>query len=54
MEELKNELAEVFRLLSVIPVSGDNVEVMAAVKERLRKAYKLAISENGGENINGG
>ena len=42
MEELKKELDEAFRLLCGITVSGDCVELMAAAKEHLRRAYGLA------------
>lgn len=42
MTDLQKELDRAFRLLSSIPVAGDGVEMMAAAKERLRKAYQLA------------
>lgn len=31
---------EAFRLISNIPVAGDNVEIMAAAKNELRAAYR--------------
>ena len=37
MTEILKELDQAFRLLSFIPVSGDNVEIMAEAKARLRK-----------------
>ena len=37
MTEILKELNQAFRLLSFIPVSGDNVEIMAEAKTRLRK-----------------
>jgi hypothetical protein len=36
---VKNLLDEAFKLISTIPVSQDNVEVMAAAKAKLRAAY---------------
>ena len=42
MNELQKVLDQAFKTLSVIPVCGDNVELMAAVKENLRTAYRLA------------
>lgn len=33
-------LEEAFRLISNIPVAGDNVEIMAAAKNELRAAYR--------------
>ena len=37
MTDILKELDQAFRLLSFIPVSGDNVEIMAEAKTRLRK-----------------
>lgn len=45
MNEVQKELDRAFRLLSGIAVSGDGVELMAAARESLRKAYKLAVPE---------
>ena len=33
-------LEETFRLISNIPVAGDNVEIMAAAKSELRAAFR--------------
>lgn len=49
MKELREKLDKAFHLLSAIPVSGDNVEIMAAARELLREAYKLS-----GEALNDG
>ena len=49
MSELEKELDEAFRLISGIAVSGDGVELMAAARERLRRAYKLAKKPEKGE-----
>ena len=52
MENVLKELDYAFRIISTIPVSGDNVEIMAAAKAKLRAAYaelsKLEGAENGG------
>ena len=39
MREVLKELEEAFRLISEIPVSGDSVDVMAAARAKLRRAY---------------
>lgn len=49
MKELQDKLSKAFNLLSVIPVTGDHVEIMAAARELLREAHKQA-----GEVVNGG
>lgn len=52
MNEVKKQLEEAFQILSAIPVSGENVEIMAAAKAKLRAAYaelnKQEDTENGG------
>ena len=48
MTDLQKQIDQAFKFLSAIPVSGDGVELMAAVREHLRKAFKLA--EEGGNN----
>lgn len=59
MKELAIEINEAYKLLAAIPVMGDNVEVMASVRERLRRAYNMAVehAETGhaekGEESNG-
>ena len=45
MSELQKEINGAYSALSAIPVSGDHIEVMAAAREHLRRAYKLAESE---------
>ena len=42
MNDLKNNLKEIFDLVSAIPVSGQYVDVMASVRSKLRLTYKLA------------
>ena len=37
MKDILKELDQAFRLISFIPVSGDNVEIMADAKARMRK-----------------
>lgn len=52
MTKLQEELDKAFKFVSAIPVSGDGVELMAAAREHLRNAFKLADSEK--EEANGG
>lgn len=42
MEELKREIENAWKLLSMLPVSGDAVDVAAACRMSLRKAIQLA------------
>lgn len=44
MTDIQNEIKQVFDTLSAVPVSGDNVDLMAIARAHLRKAYKLAES----------
>lgn len=44
-DEVKKMIKKSYNLLSVIPVNGDNVEVMAEVREILRKIYQSAGDE---------
>ena len=37
MKEISKEIDSVFQIISVIPVSGDFVDVMAAARNKLRK-----------------
>lgn len=39
MHESKEELDTIYKMISTIPVSGDNVDTMAAVRSKLRKIY---------------
>lgn len=52
MTDLQKELNEAFTALSGIPVAGDGVELMAAAKEHLRRAYRAA-GVKGGEAADG-
>lgn len=45
--ELKEHLERAWKLLGRIPVSGDMVEVMLAVKQELRAAYKELEGSDG-------
>lgn len=45
MTDLQKEINESYNLISAFHVAGDNVEVMAAAREHLRLAYKLAAPE---------
>lgn len=42
LNEIKAELTEAYSLLSMFAVSGDNVDRMAEVRVRLRKAFQMA------------
>lgn len=50
MSELRKELETVWNLLAGIPVKGDAVDIMAAARGGLRRAFKLAE----GDDTNGG
>lgn len=39
MQEIKSELESVYKLISGLTVSGDNVDIVAAVRAKLRKVY---------------
>ena len=52
MTELQKEIDLTFACLSAIPVSGDGVEIMAAAREHLRRAFRLVQPEK--EEDNGG
>lgn len=41
MEEIKKELTEAFAILAMLNVSGDAVDLMAAVRAKLKRAIKL-------------
>lgn len=45
MNDLQKKINAAFDLISTIPVKENAVEVMAAAKENLRQAYKMAESE---------
>ena len=45
MNEVQKEINEAFAMLHAIPVTGDSVELLAAAKEHLRRAYRLAGTE---------
>lgn len=51
MTDLQKEIDKAFKLVSAISVSGDVVDVMAAVRNHLRAAFdmagKLEVSEDG-------
>lgn len=53
MNETMKKLDEAFQLLSTISVAGDAVDVMAAVRSKLRKVYtdlgKLGEGKQEGE-----
>nr|DAQ96404.1 MAG TPA: hypothetical protein [Caudoviricetes sp.] len=59
MNELQKELDAVWNLLASIPVKGDAVDIMAAVRGGLRRAFKLAEKDDTskpteGDDTNGG
>lgn len=45
MNETQKEIKAALELLSGLSVSGDVVDLMAAVKVHLREAYRLAAPE---------
>lgn len=50
MNDIQKELNDAYRMLSIIQVSGEAVDVMAAVRSKLKAAYKLADDNKGEEN----
>ena len=42
---MKNRIAKIYDLLSRIPVTGDSVDVMAAVRADLRIIHKQLIDQ---------
>ena len=50
MNEVKKQIDEAFKLISCIPVSGENVEIMASAKAKLRAAYAELSKQEGTEN----
>lgn len=40
-KDLKTELDTAFKLISALSVSGDTVDVVAAIRDHLREAYRL-------------
>lgn len=45
MDDIRTELANVFALLSNLSVSGDAVDIMAAVRQKLRRVNSLLEKE---------
>ena len=39
MEELRKEVNAIYQLISVVPVSGDAVDAIAAARAKLKKVY---------------
>ena len=50
MKKIKQHLEEAFQLASSIPIQGDAVDVMAAVRVNLRTAYRLLEEKEGSDN----
>ncbi len=53
MEELKKEIQGAYELLSAMRVSGDAVDVMAAARCKLRRAWELAGGKEEGHGGSG-
>ena len=50
MNGIKQHLDNAFKLISSIPVSQDNVEIMATAKAHLRAVYAELNKQDGAEN----
>lgn len=48
MTKIQSLLTQAWGLLSRVPVSGDNVELMAAAREYLRQAYQAENCDKSG------
>ena len=44
MTEIQKEIDEAYKLISVVQVSGEAVDIIATVRARLRRAYELAAA----------
>ena len=53
MNDLQAKIKAAFDLISSIPVKENAVEVMAAAKEHLRQAYKMAEVQDGRQDDRG-
>lgn len=42
MTDIQKEINQAYKFASAVPVNGDAVDIMAAVRNHLRTAYKLA------------
>lgn len=42
MNDIQKKINEVHRMISIIPVSGDAVDVMSAARIKLKEAYEMA------------
>lgn len=42
---VQKEIEEAFKCISVVNVNGDAIDIMAAARAHLRKAYELAGTE---------
>lgn len=47
MNDAKQEIVEALRILSALAVSGEAVEVIAAVRSKMKKAIKLLEVDDG-------
>lgn len=52
MDELKTELIGVFNLVSSLSVAGDAVDMIAAVRNKLRRAIAICDKAEGGGDQN--
>lgn len=41
MSDIKKEVSEALAILSTLSVSGDAVDIMAAVRQKLKRALKM-------------
>lgn len=42
MNDIQKKINEAHRMISIIPVSGDAVDVMSAARIKLKEAYEMA------------
>ena len=49
MNDIQKQIKEALRLISIIPVSGDAVDVMAAARINLKAAFDAAGKDCGQE-----
>lgn len=52
MSDIKKEVSEALAILSTLSVSGDAVDIMAAVRQKLKRALKM-LDESKKEDTDG-
>lgn len=51
MDEIREELDGALKMLGIIMLSGDAVDVMAAAKQKIRKAISMLPPDKEGDSV---